>query len=351
VVERELVHQEFKDNYAKEELANNVYNEVITRKNFFFEVDETKREKNLALANLKAPGNKFRKPACILPHEHITQTGYLDTTGLTADKEWELYGYYAFMVDLHIAQVRPDNLEGVSYVPKRFNQVERTKGFDTHLNNRFFEYYHRWREPTRTWFSQTMELNFQEQLKNRPTTSHYDHDKGTKYDVEWTDDQKFPHVANRLGYPILKEEPIERIFGIERAPAHPGYQLQPFVQTPAMEPDADLSFKQGEVIYENRGVVEWTRFWKTMTAIVFGASPGFYVFEMYAGDGTPSTDWIADNWNWWNIPKQFQDGSGWGVEEYRYCDDREYMNMQYGGKRGFARPMHAGYMLQVLILL
>lgn len=101
----------------------------------------------------------------------------------------------------------------------------------------------------------------------------------------------------------MKEEPIERIFGIERAPAHPGYQLQPFVQTPAMEPDADLSFKQGEVIYENRGVVEWTRFWKTMTAIVFGASPAFYVFEMYAGDGTPSTDWIADNWNWWNIPK------------------------------------------------
>ena len=107
-----------------------------------------------------------------------------------------------------------------------------------------------------------MELNFQEQLKNRATTTHYDHDKGTKYDVEWTDEQKFPHVANRLGYPILKEEPIERIFGIERAPAHPGYQLQPFVQTPAMEPDADISFKQGEVIYENRGVVEWTRFWK-----------------------------------------------------------------------------------------
>ena len=32
-----------------------------------------------------------------------------------------------------------------------------------------------------------MELNFQEQLKNRATTTHYDHDKGTKYDVEWTD--------------------------------------------------------------------------------------------------------------------------------------------------------------------
>lgn len=72
-----------------------------------------------------------------------------------------------------------------------------------------------------------------------------------------------------------------------------------------MAPNEELNFKHGEVIYENRGVLEWTRFWKTMTAIVFGASPAFYVFEMYAGDGTPSTDWIANNWNWWNIPKQF----------------------------------------------
>jgi hypothetical protein len=109
-------------------------------------------------------------------------------------------------------------------------------------------------------------------------------------------------VADRLGYPILREEPIERIFGIERAPAHPGYQFQPFVQTPAMEPDANLSFKQGETIYENRGVVEWTRFWKTATAITFGLSPGFYVFEIYAADGTPSLSWMGDNWNWWQIP-------------------------------------------------
>lgn len=102
-----------------------------------------------------------------------------------------------------------------------------------------------------------------------------------------------------MGYPILREEPIEKIFGIERAPAHPGYQFQPFVQTPSMDPDPTLNFKQGEVIYENRKVVEWTRFWKTLTACTFGAMPGFYTFEMYAGDGAPSISWMADNWNWW----------------------------------------------------
>lgn len=166
-------------------------------------MDENKAKNNLALHNMKAPGNIYRKPKVILPHEHISQSNYLDTTGVTEEKEWELFGYYAYLVDLHIAQIRPDNLDEKSYIPKRFNQVETTKNWDTHLNNRFFEYYHRWREPTRTWFSQTQELNFQEQLKNRPTTSHYDHDRGSKYDVEWTDEQKFPHVADRLGYPIL----------------------------------------------------------------------------------------------------------------------------------------------------
>ena len=220
-----------------------------------------------------------------------------------------------------------------------------------HLDNINFEFYHRWREPTRTWFSQTQEINHQEALRNRPTTSHYDHDKGDKYEVEWRDDQKFPHVAQRLGYPILREEPIERILGIERAPAHPGYQFQPFVQTPSMSPDPTLNFEQGEVIYENRRVVEWVRFWKTLTMCTFGLGPGFYVFEMYAADGTPSIDWMAENWNWHSIPKQFQDGGGWQLESYRYCDDHDYMNMQYGGKRALARPSHTVYCMQVLVLL
>ena len=118
-----------------------------------------------------------------------------------------------------------------------------------------------------------------------------------------------------------------------------------------MDPDPTLSFEQGETIYENRRVTEWVRFWKALTACTLGFAPGFYVFEMYAADGPPSTDWIADNWNWWTIPKQFQDGSGWGLEGHRYCDDHEYMSMQYGGKRALARPSHTAYVMQVLVLL
>lgn len=247
--------------------------------------------------------------------------------------------------------MRPQNLNEVSYIPKRFNQVESIRNTNQHYNNMFFEFYHRWREPTRTWFSQTQEINYAETLKNRPTTDHYDHDKGSEFEVEWTEEQKFPHVAERLGFPILREEPIERILGIERAPAHPGYQFQPFVQTPSMDPDPTLSFEQGETIYENKRVVEWIRFWKTMGGIVFGGWPIFYTYEIYNGDGAPSLQWMSSNWNWWQIPTQFQDGSDWGLEGYRYCDDHDYMNVQYSIKRGVVRPAHTFYMLSVLVFL
>lgn len=73
---------------------------------------------------------------------------------MTKDKLFEIYGYYAFLVDMHIAQVRPENLEEKSYVPARFNQENPTFFTpDEHLDNRFFDYYHRMREPTRKWLS------------------------------------------------------------------------------------------------------------------------------------------------------------------------------------------------------
>ena len=174
---------------------------------------------------MTAPGNKHRHPQVILPHEHFHVQHPIDVDGNDKDQMMDIYAHYSYLIDMHIAQIRPENLDEKSYIPKRFNQHETTTVCDPELDNINFEYYHRWREPTRTWFSQTQEINFQETLKNRPTTTHYDHDKGSKYEVEWRDDQKFPHVADRLGYPILREEPIERILGIERAPAHPGYQF------------------------------------------------------------------------------------------------------------------------------
>ena len=103
IVEKELILQDFKDKLDQEALSQAAYKEVVTRKNFFFAVDETKKQTNLKVHNIRAPGNKYRKPQYILPHEHVDIQNYVDTTGLEGDKLFELYGYYSYLVDLHIA--------------------------------------------------------------------------------------------------------------------------------------------------------------------------------------------------------------------------------------------------------
>ena len=306
LIKQEIEFAGFQDLLSSErieDLENDTFKEVATKSNFFFNIDENKREKNLRIFDINAPGNIHREPNVILPHEHTDVQNFMETKTLTEDKLFEVYAYYSLMIDMHIAQVRPGMVEEQSYVPPHMNQLASTFNEPLHLNNMFFDHYHRWVEPNREELA--IDLKFKEQLRNRPTTDHYDHDKGTKYDVEWTEDQKFPHVATRLGFPMLREEPIERIIGFERSPANPCYQFQPFVQIPAMEPDAALAFEEGEVIYENSKVAEWIKFWKSSAIVLFGLTPGFYLFEIYAADGAPSLQWMSENWNWWEIPRQF----------------------------------------------
>lgn len=118
-----------------------------------------------------------------------------------------------------------------------------------------------------------------------------------------------------------------------------------------MEPDASLDFRLGETVYENTRVTEWVKLWKTLTVGTFGLMPGFYVYEIYCADGFPSTSWMADNFGWWQIPKQWQDGGDLELEDIRYCDDHDYMNIFYSGKRALARPAHTAYMVHVLVLM
>ena len=60
-------------------------------------------QKNLAVRNINAPGNKHRKPNCILPHEHVPLENHLSVNELTEDKLMDVYAYYSYMIDLHIA--------------------------------------------------------------------------------------------------------------------------------------------------------------------------------------------------------------------------------------------------------
>jgi len=84
-------------------LANDTFAEVATNSNYFFSYDANKTSKNLKVFDIKAPGNKFRHPNVILPHEHIDVQHYIETKTLTEEKLYEIYAYYSLMVDMHIA--------------------------------------------------------------------------------------------------------------------------------------------------------------------------------------------------------------------------------------------------------
>jgi len=76
----------FKEQLSKEELAaleEETYAEVSTQSNFYFKINEEKVKKNLKVYDFKAPGNKYRHPNVILPHEHCDIQHYIDTKDLT----------------------------------------------------------------------------------------------------------------------------------------------------------------------------------------------------------------------------------------------------------------------------
>ena len=193
------------------------------------------------------------------------------------------------------------------------------------LDQRFHDYHFSIREkPEGLWRSQTQDIDFEkekEALGGR--------------EIEWTEDQKFPHVATRLGFPIFSEHPFERMIGFERMWAHPNYQFQPFVQTPSMDPDPTLSFEEGETIYENKRVGEWIRMWRLIGACTLPLWPAFYSFEIFMGDGVPSLQWFSNHTIMPQIPLQLQDAGAWDLDGIKYCDDNEehdYMNIQYAVK-------------------
>ena len=102
-------------------MESDTFAEVATKSNFYFSYDEKKVDKNLRVWDINAPGNKFRHPNVILPHEHVDIQHFIDTKSLTEEKLFEIYGYYSLMIDMHIAQVRPGLIEEKSYVPAHLN--------------------------------------------------------------------------------------------------------------------------------------------------------------------------------------------------------------------------------------
>lgn len=78
----EINKVKFENQLDTEEVAESALNEVMTKKNFYFAVDENKKSKNIRVHNRNAPGNHHNKPNVIIPHEHVSINHHLDTSTL-----------------------------------------------------------------------------------------------------------------------------------------------------------------------------------------------------------------------------------------------------------------------------
>ena len=112
------------------------------------------------------------------------------------------------------------------------------------------------------------------EVESRPVTRDFHPDKGYKYDVPVS--QKWPHVADRMGYPEILGDPFERLMRLEGDIFHPVNLDQPFVDMPTAEPHPSLNFEEGEVIYENTQMQEWAKFF-TLTGFSLFAFLGAFV--------------------------------------------------------------------------
>jgi hypothetical protein len=95
----------------------------------------------------------------------------------------------------------------------------------------------------------------------RPVNPHFQPDKGSKYDVETPNENRYPYLADRLGHPEFIANPLQRLLRLEGDMYHPVFTDQPFVQKPSVNPDPDVNFEEGEVLYENTRLLEWGKFW------------------------------------------------------------------------------------------
>jgi len=118
----------------------------------------------------------------------------------------------------------------------------------------FFDNSRRWTDQTPFHPKLTKPSNILEWEKERlerPVTKKFHPDKGYKYDILTPENKRFPHVADRFGYPEIMGTPLERLLRLEGDIYHPVYLDQPFVKVPSPEPDPTLDFEEGEVVYEN----------------------------------------------------------------------------------------------------
>lgn len=125
------------------------------------------------------------------------------------------------------------------------------------------------------------DVEWSKELETRPVTRNFHPDKGYKYDVPVPFNEKWPHVADRMGYPEILGDPWERFLRLEGDIYHPNYLDQPFVQIPTADPHPSLNFEEGEVIYENTQLLEWAKFFYLSGFSVFAFLGLFVPYSLF----------------------------------------------------------------------
>jgi hypothetical protein len=131
-------------------------------------------------------------------------------------------------------------------------------------------------------------IDLEEEIAQRPVTDHFHPEKGYKFDVRVALEDRYPHVADRLGHPEIFPTPIETLLRIERALCHPGYLDQPFIKIPSAEPNAEVDFTSGEILYENPKAGEWGRFFAANYVLALAYLAAWNPYLSFGASSTPS---------------------------------------------------------------
>ncbi len=63
-----------------------------------------------------------------------------------------------------------------------------------------------------------------------------------------------------MGHSSVVMTPLESLLRVDKLITHPTFLNQPFIQTPKAEPNEDVCFEKGDVIYNNSKINEWSQF-------------------------------------------------------------------------------------------
>lgn len=275
IIEADVKYEKFKYDYSKE-LESKALERLVEKKKVAY--SELTVSNNKVLSDLKSPLNPYFKTVSPTPHDHIDITHWKSNTNQLNAEKHKYLAMYDIILDQSLSRIRPENSNDdvFKYVKEEYKPSK--EYYDAFADNTVFDYvckndsefYIKAREEIDNFFKKD-----EEEDPHRPSDRH------------WKDEYKYPHVADRLGWYQLMENPIDKNPFLERIDSVPLYQWMPFTQTPSLNPDVDLDLELGEVLYEDKWAYEWALLMKLLL-LVAPIGLFIYLIQAYENNSVPS---------------------------------------------------------------